>query len=259
MVNLTQSWCKGPFTTPVRGSDAKKGALNFVLTLVRGPWKKYHKFLVKIDFTCFLWGWPVMFNVHGKKGAWNCLRSEEEGAKIVVIFFFSSAPPLTSVCGRSLRFGRNCRTKHVSYTEYIHWHWDLWKEWLGKVKIKTCLASWFFWKKKEGRIFKNFVVLEGKPLLWSQNSSEMCLIHLQSCIQSLKRLEHLWDEVITKNLQNKKKFVKSPKWRRAGTLNLFILFFFLPGLILQTKHKTSSCKYRILHLFIIIIIIIILC
>ena len=63
-----------------------------------------------------------------------------------------------------------------------------------------------------------FILLFWKvgPLLWSQNASKMYLIHLQGCIKSFQLLKYYWKEVMSKNLQNKRKFQKSPKKEEGG-------------------------------------------
>ena len=69
--------------------------------------------------------------------------------------------------------------------------------------------------------------LEIRPLLWSQNSSEMCFICICKAVYKVQFLKHLWEEVITKNLPNKKKFEKSPRKEEGGDAKLV---YFLLGL-----------------------------
>ena len=97
---------KGPFTNTCWGPDAKRGPFKF-LTLVRmGPWKKVTtNFSVKIGFTCFSLGWPIIFMAKsgalfflllfwGLKGAKKKFHNQ----------FFLHQAPLTSLCERSVTY-----------------------------------------------------------------------------------------------------------------------------------------------------------
>ena len=89
--------CKGG------GGWCKKGPLK-LLTFVRGAWKSTTDFPLKIEFTCFLWGWPMIFMA--KRGALKFFCSLKGGPrKIFVINIFCIWSPLTSVCERSLMLG----------------------------------------------------------------------------------------------------------------------------------------------------------
>ena len=48
------------------GPDAKRGALKIFDPCKGGPEKNYHRFSIKIEFTCFSMG--LTHNFHGKKG-----------------------------------------------------------------------------------------------------------------------------------------------------------------------------------------------
>ena len=103
----------------LRGADAKRGPLKF-LTLVRGALKKNSiNFLVKIEFACFSMG--STRNLYGKKGGWNSLRSERGPRKKFRDFFFlaSCSSPLTSVCGRSLRYRNVILVSYFSFLDII--------------------------------------------------------------------------------------------------------------------------------------------
>ena len=65
----------------------QKGALKIFDPCTEDLEKKYHKFLSKIEFTCFSMGLTRYF--HGKKGP----EFFKVGAKIFMIRFFCISPP----------------------------------------------------------------------------------------------------------------------------------------------------------------------
>ena len=78
------------------------------------------------------------------------------------------------------------------------------------------------------------VVLEGRTLLWQQNSSENVSYTFARLYTKFQFLNHLWEEVVTENLQNKKKFEKSQKKEEGGDAKLVHFFFFFSlGLIVS--------------------------
>ena len=81
------------------------------------------------------------------------------------------------------------------------------------------------WKLVGGGTFY-FVVLEGRPLLWSQNAAETCLTHLQGCIKSFNSSNIFEKKLWAKIYKIKRNFKNRQKRRRAGTLNMFFFFFF---------------------------------
>ena len=89
------------------------------------------------------------------------------------------------------------------------------------------------------------VVLEGRPLsLWSQITLK-CVLYICNAIYKVAASQTSWEEVITKNLQNEKKFENLQKKEEVGTLNLFFFFFsaffswFLHVLLIYLSHLPS--------------------
>ena len=76
-------WCKkGPFPGKF-------------LTLVRGALKISTNFPVKIEFTCFLWGWPVIFmEKRGDDTFWGLKGGGRKIFAIFSFFFFCISPSL---------------------------------------------------------------------------------------------------------------------------------------------------------------------
>ena len=101
------------------------------------------------------------------------------------------------------------------------------------------------WKLRGGTF--HFGALEGRPLLWSQNASEICLIYLQGCIMSFNSSNIFEKKLWAKNYKIKRNFKNLQKMRRAGTLNMFLFLLGLKGyfdqnMLFLSQISLSLCK-----------------
>ena len=99
-------------------------------------------------------------------------------------------------------------------------------------------------KKKKKRRWR---CCEGRSLLWSQNSSEMCLVHLQGCMESFSFSNISEKKLYLKIYKINKKYEKSQKKKKKKEEGGDDKhgYFFLFSLIWKSRLKSWWKKQRI--------------
>ena len=121
------------------------------------------------------------------------------------------------------------------------------KLYLKIYKIKRNMKNLKKKKKRRSRC------CEGRSLLWSQNSSEMCLVHLQGCMESFSLSniseKKLYLKIYKKKKRNIKNLKKKKKKKEEGGDAKHVYFFIQPymkkvGWRVDGKSKELTIKFQ---------------